>query len=121
MIYRFTVLFLFLLVPFSTHAQTVGSIIDSLFSASIMGMLVRILISASLLVFLWGVVRMLYGMGLTDTEQAKAREEGKKRIFWGLIGLVVLISVWGIVGLLMNIIGVSQPSSNDHPTPIITW
>jgi len=83
--------------------------------------MVAVLVGAGLLVFLWGIVRMLYGMGVTDTEQQKAREEGKKRIMWGLLGLVVLVSIWGIVAVITDMIGATPPGGNDYDTPVINW
>ncbi|PCI20190.1 hypothetical protein COB64_02670 [Candidatus Wolfebacteria bacterium] len=58
---------------------------------------VPLLITAGTVVFIYGVVQYIAGAA----DQTK-REEGRKFILWGIIGLFVIISVWGLVGLLSN-------------------
>jgi hypothetical protein len=56
----------------------------------------------ALLFFLWGVVQFVF-----KADSDKAREEGKERMIWGVIALFVIVSTWGIVGLLGRIFSVS--------------
>lgn len=51
------------------------------------------------LFFLWGVLKFMYA---TDTKQ---KDEAKKSIFWGLLALFIMVSVWGIVKLLQTTFG----------------
>ena len=46
--------------------------------------------------FLINIVRYFF---LSPSDEG--REKGKKALFWGLIGLVVLFCVWGVVTLLL--------------------
>jgi hypothetical protein len=50
-----------------------------------------------------GLVIYFYGIatGLTNLRSG-GTEELRKRIVWGLIALFVMVSVWGIVGLVRN-------------------
>ena len=120
----FTIL-LFLLVPICSHADgtTVGDILDKFFSTdvgvNIINDLILVLSGIALLLFLWGLVGVLYNMGETDTDYEKTRTEAKQRMVWGLVGLFVFISVWGILALLATMFGTG--AAPDHATPIIVW
>jgi len=35
------------------------------------------------------------------------RTEGRQFIFWGILGMVVLFSVWGFVNLLLSTLGIA--------------
>ncbi len=51
--------------------------------------------------FLWGVI--LYVIGSQGDESKLA--QGKKVMFWGIIGLFIMSSAWGIVKLLCDFFG----------------
>ena len=53
------------------------------------------LVALALLIFFWGLTKFIAGGG-----NEKSVEEGKKLMFWGVIGLFVMISFWGIVRIL---------------------
>ncbi len=83
-----------------TFAQFVG---DS--STGLVGALnivvVPVITSLAAAAFVWGVIHYFI---LHGDEESK-REEGKKFILWGIIGLVVLFSVWGFVNILLSTLG----------------
>lgn len=56
---------------------------------------IPVLIAVALAIFLWGVVRFVYKTG-----DAHGKEADKEIFVWGLIALFVLVSVWGLVGLM---------------------
>ncbi len=63
--------------------------------------IIPLIISLSLVVFLWGIFKFI-----KDGSNDKSREEGRQFMFWGIIGLAVMVSVWGLVRILTNTIGV---------------
>lgn len=63
--------------------------------------LVPLIFAISFLVFLYGVAKKYI---LSNGESAEV-EEGHKLILWGLIGFVVMISVWGLVNVVSNTFG----------------
>jgi hypothetical protein len=67
----------------------------------IFNVLIPTLIGIALLVFIWGVITFIAKSG-----DDKAHEEGRRKMFWGIIILFVLISMWGLVRLLQVLIGV---------------
>ncbi len=58
----------------------------------LLSLIVPILASMALLVFFWGLVKFIYNSG-----SESAREEAKNVMFWGVIGLFVMFSIWGII------------------------
>ena len=60
--------------------------------------LIPLLYALAFLFFLIGVVTFLFSM------EDEKRKEGKKFILWGIIGMVVLFSVWGIVKILLSVL-----------------
>ena len=63
-----------------------------------------VLVALALLVFFKGLVAFIAKSG-----DAKSHAEGKNLMVWGLIGLFVMISVFGIVELLYGDFGFSRP------------
>jgi Type IV secretion system pilin len=53
--------------------------------------------------FVWGVVQFFI---LNADEEAK-RAQGKQYMIWGIIGLAVMLSVWGLVGIVGSTFGIS--------------
>lgn len=64
---------------------------------------VPVIFSLAFAAFVWGVVSYFF---LRGGEEAK-RAEGRLFIMWGLIGLVVLFSVWGFVNILLSTLGIA--------------
>ncbi len=88
-----------------TFAQFIGS-----GSTGIIGLIntivVPVIFALAFLVFIWGVVKYFFING-DDEEKHK---EGRAFIFWGILGMVVLFSVWGFVNLLLSTLGI-MPSA----------
>lgn len=59
--------------------------------------IIPLLFAVALLMFIWGVLKyVIAGDGSDD------REEGRWFMIWGIVGLFVMVSVWGLVGLVSN-------------------
>jgi len=56
---------------------------------------IPVLFAIALVVFLWGVVQYITAGG--DEEK---RKSGKQTMIWGIVGLFVMVAVWGLVNLL---------------------
>jgi hypothetical protein len=57
--------------------------------------LIPLLYAAAFLFFIWGLYQYFF------TEDEKKRAKGREFVVYGLIGFVVLFSVWGIVHVLI--------------------
>ncbi len=74
--------------------------------------LIPLLITAALLFFIYGVVKyMIAG----DPDQ---KDKAKKIVVNGIVGLFVILSVWGLVGVIQRTFGVgnAQITRDNIPT-----
>jgi hypothetical protein len=68
----------------------------------IVAALIPLIFAAAFLFFLWGVLRF---MAATDSTK---KEESKKFIMWGIVALFVMVSLWGIIKILGQTLGVES-------------
>lgn len=66
-------------------------------SSEIIQPLILLLFALALLYFFWGIAKFIGSVG--SDEQ---RKEGRKHMLWGLIGMAIMISVYGIIELIEN-------------------
>lgn len=95
-------LVLFVVLPYTLHAQVTVVTILQAFTKSF-SLASGLLVSVALLVFLWGVV-----VFITNAGDEKARSEGRTKILWGIVGLAVIVSMWGVVNLLRTMVGTTN-------------
>ena len=50
----------------------------------------------AILAFIWGAARFIL-----EADDSNARTEGRQAMFWGIIGIFVLFSLWGLVRVVM--------------------
>ena len=62
--------------------------------------IILLLFAAALLYFLWGVAEFIRGSGSEE-----ARQTGAQHMLWGVIGMFIMVSVYGILNLICNTIG----------------
>lgn len=96
--YRLLFLFTLALMPLVSHAQEIAGILNRL--NSIVRSLLPLLLSAATIVFIWGIVTTWVAGG--DPEK---RKKGRDFVLYGLLGLFVIVSTWGLVALLANTFG----------------
>ncbi|MDO8619853.1 MAG: hypothetical protein Q7R64_00695 [bacterium] len=58
---------------------------------------VPFIIGLAVFVIIWGVFTYL-----THAAEEEKREEAKKFMLWGVIGVFMMLSVWGFVNILLN-------------------
>jgi hypothetical protein len=103
-----------LLLPFVAFAQnkftaTYGSsVLTSI--KTLVDQAIPLLIGLGVLFFLWGLVKFVLAAG-----NEEAKEEGKRIMIWGIVALFVMVSVWGLVGILQNITGAGAGSAGVAP------
>jgi hypothetical protein len=102
-----------LFLPVLALAETTGGLITtpdygSLFSfigalGKVTNGLVIVAMSAVLLLFFWGVAKYITA-GADEEKRAAARS----LMIYGVIGVFVVFSIWGLVAFLGNIFGINQ-------------
>jgi hypothetical protein len=60
-----------------------------------------LMIGIALVVFLWGVVGFF-----KNADNAEERATGIRHMIWGVIGLVIMLSFSGIIGIIKNFLGI---------------
>lgn len=76
---------------------TIPSLINAVHN--FMSALVPLLIGAAVVAFLYGIVVYIFRIGSGDE---KGREDGVRIMFWGIVTLFVMVSVWGLVAILQQ-------------------
>lgn len=105
-----------MVIPFVASAAAIGTIGDliGVFTSIING-LMPFIVALAVLYFIWGVFQFVAAAG--DEE---ARSSGRDKMIYGIIGIFVMVSVWGLVNLLKGTFGVTNTiidtTQNDVPT-----
>ncbi len=100
-------------IPAITMAATISDIINKILD--ILQTVIPLLVAIAVIYFLWGVVQFITSAG----DETK-RTEGRNKIIYGLIGLAVMIAVWGLVNILLQTFdlegGGAAPDVPELPT-----
>jgi hypothetical protein len=65
--------------------------------------IVPVIFALAFAVFVWGVVNYFFLHGGNEEK----RTEGRQFVFWGILGMALLFSVWGFVNLLLSTLGIA--------------
>lgn len=84
-----------LAAPFQNLTQ-----ILNYFSCLLVKPVMRLLFILATVSFIWGVIQYFL-----NAENEEKRKKGKSFMLWGIIALFVMVSVWGLVGVLSNTFG----------------
>ena len=85
--------------------EGIGNIICQIHK--ILNLIIPALVALAVLYFIFGVVQYV----IRDSEEAK--KKGKDHIIYGLIGLAIIVSLWGVVGIVTQSFGLA---GNEVPT-----
>lgn len=86
-----------------TFAQFIGSGSTGIVGA-INTILVPLLMTFAFLVFIWGVIKFFF----LEADNPTEREKGRSFALWGILGLVVILSVWSLVWMLLSTLNLSS-------------
>jgi len=67
-------------------------------NTEIVNPIIQLLIAAAVVVFIYGMIQMVRG-------EDDARNAGKRHALWGIIGIFIMVSVFGILNVICNTIG----------------
>lgn len=81
------------------HGANIGSLVNSI-NKVILNPFIVLIFAVALVVFIYGVVRYLL-----NPENESIRTESKSHMIWGVIGMFIMISVFGIMRIILNSVG----------------
>jgi hypothetical protein len=64
---------------------------------NLLGIFMSVLYAVAFVTFFWGLVKYIW-----NTDDPKGREEGTKWMAWSVLALFVMVTLWGIVGILVR-------------------
>jgi len=74
------------------------------FAGDVLNRLIPVLIAVALVVFFWGLIQYI-----------RTHKGGKDIMIAGLVGLFIMVSVWGIIRIAQNTLGVGGGGSPTVP------
>lgn len=87
--------------------QTLTTIVDRLVDL-IINPIILLVFSIGFLWFMWGLVAVLWNL-----KSGEVTQESKDRIIWGIVGMFIMVTVWGIISLVTNTFGIDQRTATD--------
>lgn len=95
----------------TTNTKTLGDLFNIILNI-IDAYLVPLIFAIAFIVFLWGVFQY-FVLGGANVEK---RKEGQMFALFGIIGLFVMLSIWGLVNLFVNTFGFQSSTRPQLPT-----
>lgn len=75
------------------------------------------------LLFVLAFIQFIYGLYnfFTNKDDTSKMEDGKRHMLWGVIGMAIMVSVFGIMSFITNTIGVGNvdPSAGGDVSSLI--
>lgn len=67
--------------------------------------IIRLVFVVATIVFFWGIVEFIN----SETSDSK-REKGKKKLVYGILGMLIMFGAYGIIRVILNSFGISGPA-----------
>ncbi len=74
----------------------------------ILNPILKLIFLIALIIFIWGVFSFL-----KNSDNDKERATGRSQMLWGLFGMFIMISVYGIINVIIGTVGVDGASQNE--------
>jgi hypothetical protein len=69
---------------------------------------VKVIFTLGLFYFMWGIVMYLWEM-----KDGKTDNDYRNHLIYGLLGMLIMVSVYGIIALVMNSLGIDPGTATD--------
>lgn len=83
----------------------VAGVINKL-AEQILNPLIMLAFAIAIVVFLWGLFQMI-----RNADDPGARQEAGQHILWGVIGMLIMVSAYGIIYLTLNTFEIPIPEA----------
>ena len=71
---------------------------------------IPVLMSIAVMVFFWGIVKFM-----THAGDERSHDQGKNLMIWGMVGLFVMVALWGIVGYIQDTLNIGFGGGVNYP------
>jgi hypothetical protein len=79
----------------------------------VVNLLVPLFLAIAVIVFIYGVLRYVIAGGPKEAGVAR------NYIIWGIVGIAVILAIWGLARLLVNIFGLSPAQLGSDEVPFV--
>jgi D-alanyl-lipoteichoic acid acyltransferase DltB (MBOAT superfamily) len=108
----FVTAFVLVLVAPAVSFAALQGVQDLLTSATtIINMVIPIVFGLALIYFFWGLANFIL-----HADEQEARDNGKQKMFWGIVALFVIVSIYGILTFVGNTVGINPDSGSSNTT-----
>lgn len=76
---------------------------------TILNPLIQFAFIVAFVVFIWGVAEFI-----RKANSPEGRKKGQDHMIWGIIGLVIMVGVYGIINILINTFGLGSGTINNE-------
>lgn len=83
----------------------VAGIIDKI-AVHILNPLIALVFAVAIVVFLWGLFGLIKG-----ADDPSEREKAKQHVIWGIVGMFIMVSAYGIIYLVLNTFDIPIPDA----------
>jgi Na+/H+-dicarboxylate symporter len=91
------------LVPALTLAQVPGqNFLDTIMKIFI-NPIVMFIFSLGMVTFMYGLLEFMW-----KADYANAKETGGKHMMYGMIGMLIMVAVWGVIAMVTNTLGLQR-------------
>ena len=81
--------------------------------SKLLNMVVPILMVIAVIIFIWGVIMFV----VAGDEEAKTA--GRDKMIYGIIGLVVIVAMWGLVRIVVSTFGLNPSGGSNFSAPCV--
>ena len=75
--------------------------------------IIPLIFALAVAAFVWGVVQFFF----LNADDVEKKSKGKQFMIWGIVALAVMLSVWGLVGILGSTFGLGTGSVLPQVVP----
>ncbi|MBP6857779.1 MAG: hypothetical protein KBC11_01100 [Candidatus Pacebacteria bacterium] len=90
------------------YAKSFDAIVFDI-NRTILNPLIQFAFIVAFVIFIWGVAEYI-----RNANNPEARKKGQDHMLWGIIGLVIMVGVYGIINILVNTFGLGTPRINNE-------
>jgi amino acid transporter len=93
-----TIIMLFssIALPALARVNNFKDLVNKILIDGLLRPLPMLLVGLAVIIFIYGVITLIFSEG------GDKKEEGKQYMVWGIVGIFVMVSVWGLVNILIN-------------------